>query len=61
MYLVLETADEYRQGEEQLLAKELGHLGWVRNILEGKAEQERVLLSSKDYVILPDFKFSVMT
>ena len=53
-----ETAEEYLSNRDSLLEKELLHIDWVRNIVEGKAEVERVLFKNEDFVILPDFKFA---
>lgn len=38
MSVVKETAHEYKLAEEQVLKKELTHVDWVKNIIEGKAE-----------------------
>lgn len=33
-----ETIEDYNKTKDELLKKELGHIGWVTNIIEGKAE-----------------------
>ena len=59
--MVEETAEEYQTGQEELIKKELSHIGWVTNIIEGKAEVERVLFRCPEFVLLPDFKYSDLT
>ena len=58
MRLYEESAEEYSATREALLEKELGHIGWVQNIMDGKAEVERVLFRNENFVVLPDFKFA---
>ena len=53
-----ESANEYLQNSASLLEKELKHLGWVENIIQGKSEADRVLYKCQQFVILPDFKFT---
>lgn len=56
--IIRQTAEEYEAKKEALLKKELSHIQWVVNILEGKSEQERVLFRDNQFVIVPDFKCS---
>jgi m7GpppX diphosphatase len=40
------------------LKKELAHIQWVLNIIEGKTEVERVLFRCEEFVIAQDFKWA---
>ena len=43
MISIKESAKEYEATKGELLEKELKHIGWVKNIIAGTAEADRVL------------------
>jgi m7GpppX diphosphatase len=53
-----ETGEDYANKEEETLKRELAHIQWVNNIIEGKSEAERVVFKCPDYLIVPDFKYT---
>ncbi|KAL0575914.1 hypothetical protein V5O48_006060 [Marasmius crinis-equi] len=60
--LVQETPGLYRQiVEPYISAFPAARTQWVTEILEGRAEQDKVLFSSPEFVILPDMKWDLHT
>ncbi|CAB3254620.1 unnamed protein product [Arctia plantaginis] len=64
-HIVLETPELYDKLTLPHLEKEQFNLQWVYNILEGKSEQDRVVLDNKcekeGFVLLPDLKWDGIT
>ncbi|KAK7060875.1 hypothetical protein VNI00_000608 [Paramarasmius palmivorus] len=60
--LVQETPELYEKIVKHYIASfPLSRTQWVTEILEGRAEQERILFSSPEFVILPDMKWDLHT
>ncbi|KAJ8095145.1 hypothetical protein PM082_010367 [Marasmius tenuissimus] len=60
--LVQETPSLYRQiVEPYISAFPASRTRWVTEILEGRAEQDKILYSSPDFIILPDMKWDMHT
>lgn len=47
MQLVKQSAQSYQIHQQEMLQKELAHIDWVHNIIEGRAEADRVLLKQQ--------------
>ncbi|XP_077434019.1 m7GpppX diphosphatase [Vanacampus margaritifer] len=60
-FLVEETADDYQSITLPFIQKQSFSVQWVYNILEKKAESERIVFEDSDpklgFVLLPDFKW----
>ncbi|XP_077588828.1 m7GpppX diphosphatase [Stigmatopora nigra] len=60
-FLVEETADDYESITLPFIQKQSFSVQWVYNILEKKAESERIVFEDPDpklgFVLLPDFKW----
>ncbi|XP_061644408.1 m7GpppX diphosphatase [Phyllopteryx taeniolatus] len=60
-FLVEETADDYQSITLPFIQKQSFSVQWVYNILEKKAESERIVFEDPDpklgFVLLPDFKW----
>ncbi|CAN9514691.1 unnamed protein product [Ophioblennius macclurei] len=60
-FLVEETAEDYRSITLPYIQKQSFSVQWVHNILEKKAEVERIVFEDPDpevgFVLLPDFKW----
>ena len=61
MEIHYESGEEYAARKEEILKKELAHIQWVNNIIEGKSEAERVLYKDQDFLVVPDFKYTDLT
>ncbi|KAK1222105.1 hypothetical protein PQX77_015029 [Marasmius sp. AFHP31] len=60
--LVQETPSLYRQiVEPYISAFPASRTRWVTEILEGRAEQDKILYSSPEFIILPDMKWDMHT
>lgn len=64
-YFVMETPEMYRKITEPYIMEHLGDHKWVYNILEGKAEQDRVVVRDTDqkegFVLTADLKWDLTT
>lgn len=62
LHIVEETAEVHRSVTAPFLEEEALNLQWVYNILEGKSEQDRIVLEDADpktgFVLLPDLKWN---
>ncbi|XP_059813195.1 m7GpppX diphosphatase isoform X1 [Hypanus sabinus] len=62
MHLVNETADDYRTITAPYLQSQTFSVQWVYNILEKKAEVERIIHEHPDpkngFILIPDFKWN---
>uniref|UniRef100_A0A336MJX6 m7GpppX diphosphatase n=1 Tax=Culicoides sonorensis TaxID=179676 RepID=A0A336MJX6_CULSO len=65
LFIVQETADQYREITEPYLTKGQFSLDWCYNILEHKQEEERIVFEDPDttngFIILPDLKWDGKT
>ncbi|KAL4445565.1 hypothetical protein ABPG74_004639 [Tetrahymena malaccensis] len=64
--IVVETPEIYNSVVKKYIDEvKTNSLQWLYNILEGKAEQERILYQNQDmhkgFIILPDYKFNDFT
>ncbi|XP_078054944.1 m7GpppX diphosphatase isoform X1 [Mustelus asterias] len=62
MYLITETADDYKTITSPYLQSQALSLQWVYNILDNKAEVERIIYENPDpqdgFVLIPDLKWN---
>ncbi|XP_067827193.1 m7GpppX diphosphatase [Heptranchias perlo] len=62
MYLIHETADDYMNISTPHLNSQTFSIQWVYNILEKKAEAERIIYENPDpqngFILIPDFKWN---
>ncbi|XP_078387130.1 m7GpppX diphosphatase [Cetorhinus maximus] len=62
MYLINETAGDYKTITSPYLQSQAFSVQWVYNILEKKAEVERIIYENPDpqdgFVLIPDFKWN---
>jgi m7GpppX diphosphatase len=52
--LISETHDRYETIVRPYIEKNQLNAQWVYNIIDGKSEQERILLQTDQFIILPD-------
>ena len=53
-YLVSETRQRYETIVRPYIEKNQMNAQWVYNIIDGKSEQERILLQTDQFIVLPD-------
>ncbi|OTF83648.1 scavenger mRNA-decapping enzyme DcpS-like protein [Euroglyphus maynei] len=59
--MIAETADLYDRITKPYIEQQVskpGHLQWLYNVLEGKAETDRVIHSDQDFVLANDMKWN---
>lgn len=52
-----ETYEVYKSSIEPWVTTQQNRIEWVHNILNGTAEQDRLLLNTENFVMLPDYKW----
>ena len=57
MALITETYEQYETIVRPYIEKNQFNTQWVYNIIDGKSEQERILINTDQYVFLPDLSW----